>query len=284
MQTIQQQLTRMKTDMQLRGLTEHTQEAYLRSVRKFLEFCGDGKESFDENDAREYLIHLMKEGRLENTSINQYNAAIRFYLSITLNLMINVRQLPMFKKRKTLPEILSREETQGFIDECLNIKHKSYMLLAYGSGLRVSEIAALRTKDVDSKAMRVFVRGGKGQKDRYTILSNECLATLREYWSVYRPKHSDGWLFLGTSGHNHITAAGVAAAFKKWRTKSGISEDITIHSLRRGFATFLLEDGASIYQIKELLGHSSLSSTIVYLRLANITAGIVSPADRYVQP
>jgi site-specific recombinase XerD len=264
MQTIQQQLTRMKTDMQLRGLTEYTQESYLRSVRKFLEFCGDGQETPDENDAREYLIYLMQEGRLENSSINQYNAAIRFFLSVTLNLMINLRQLPMFKKRKTLPEILSRDETQRFIDECLNIKHKSYILLAYGSGLRVSEIAALRIKDIDSKAMRVFVKGGKGQKDRYTILSNECLATLREYWSVHRPKHSDGWLFLGTSGQNHITSAGVSAAFNKWRTLSGISEDITIHSLRRGFATFLLEDGASIYQIKELLGHTSLSSTVVY--------------------
>jgi site-specific recombinase XerD len=283
MQTIQQQLTRMKTDMQLRGLTEHTQEAYIRSVRKFLEFCGGVNGALDESDAREYLIYLMQEGRLEQSSINLYNAAIRFYLTITLNLTINYRQLPLFKKRKKLPTILSREETQKLIDACLNVKHKSYLLLAYGSGLRLSEIATLCIKDIDSSAMRVFVRGGKGKKDRYTILSNECLSTLREYWSLCRPKHPKGYLFIGTGGHNHITPGAIDAAFGKWLSCSGITKDITIHTLRHQFATFLLEDGVSIFQIKELLGHASLSSTAIYLHLANTTAGVVSPADRYVQ-
>ena len=282
MQTTQQQLTRMKTDLQMRGMADHTQEAYLRSVRKFMDFYGAGGGEPDENDAREYLIHLMHEGRLEQSSINQYNAAIRFFLTVTLNRTINYRQMPLFKKRKTLPEILTRDETQRLIDGCLNIKHKSFLLLAYGSGLRVSEIAALRIKDIDSKSMRVFVRGGKWRKDRYTILSNECLSTLREYWSVYRPKHPEGWLFLGISGYSHITSSGIAAAFDNWLSRSGIAKDVSIHTLRHEFATYLLEDGASIFQIKELLGHASLNSTAVYLHLANTTAGVVSPADRYV--
>lgn len=275
-------LNRMSLDIRMRGLSESTHECYLRHVGKFLEFCDKSAEETDETDARDYLIHLMSEGRLEHSSINQHNAAIRFLFAVTLNRTINYLQLPRFKKHKTLPEILTREETQRLICECANVKHKAFFLLAYGGGLRIGEIATLRVKDIDSKSMRIFVRAGKGKKDRYTLLSSECLCTLREYWSIYRPKHPEGWLFLGTFGKNHITDAAIGNAFDKWSSHAGITKNVSMHSLRHGFATHLLEDGADIFQIKELLGHASLNSTAVYLHLANTTAGVVSPADRYV--
>lgn len=283
MENNQQILTRMSLDIRMRGLSESTHDAYMRYARKFLEHCGKTADDVDECDAREFLIHLMHEGRLDTSSINMHNAAIRFLFAVTLNRTINYLQLPRFKKAKTLPEILSREETQRLIGGCANVKHKAFLLLAYGGGLRVSEIAALRVKDIDSKVMRIFVRAGKGKKDRFTILSSECLCTLREYWSIYRPKHPDGWLFLGVGGYKNITTAAIGNAFDSWLSHAGIEKDVSIHSLRHGFATHLLEDGASIFQIKELLGHSSLNSTAVYLHLANTTAGVVSPADRYVQ-
>jgi site-specific recombinase XerD len=201
---------------------------------------------------------------------------------VTLNRTINYLQFPRFKKCKTLPELLSREEAQRLIQNCPNLKHKSFFLLAYGGGLRVSEIASLRVKDIDSGSMRVFVCGGKGKKDRYTLLSGECLCTLREYWSVYRPRHPEGWLFLDHCKRKRITTAGIASAFEKWVECLGITKNVSMHSLRHAFATHLLEDGATIFQIKELLGHASLNSTAVYLHLANTTAGVVSPADRYV--
>jgi len=210
------------------------------------------------------------------------NAAIRFFFAVTLNRTINYLQFPRFKKPKTLPEVPTREEAQQLIHNCPNLKHKAFFLLAYGGGLRVSEVASLRIKDIDSKSMRVFVRGGKGKKDRYTILSNECLCVLREYWSVYRPKHPDGWLFLDLRKRKRITPAGVASAFEKWVGCFGSEKKLSFHSLRHAFATYLLEDGATIFQIKELLGHASLNSTAVYLHLANTTAGVVSPADRFV--
>ena len=100
------------------------------------------------------------------------------------------------------------------------------------------------SKDIDSKDMRIFIRNGKGEKDRYTILSNECLCTLRDYWSVYRPKNKDGWLFPGYGNHTHITAHTVAKAFNTWVERLGIDKDVSIHSLRHAFATHLLEDGA----------------------------------------
>jgi len=279
----QQIIKRMSVDMQLRGMSEHTQNVYLRYAGKFLEHCDKPVEELDESDARELLICLMREDRLSIGTINIYNSAIRFLFAVTLNRTLNYLQLPRFKRHKTLPVILSREETQRLIGECRNVKHKAFFLLAYGGGLRVSEIAALRVKDIDSGSMRIFVRAGKGKKDRYTLLSNECLCTLREYWTIYRPKHPEGWLFLGTDTRKHITPDGVEIAFKTWVSRIGITKGVSIHSLRHGFASHLLEDGATIFQIKELLGHASLNSTAVYLHLANTTAGVVSPADRYIQ-
>ena len=282
MENNQQMLARMSLDIKMRGLSENTHDIYIRYARKFLEHCGKPAEELDESDARGLLIHLMQDGSLSTGTINMYNSAIRFFFAVTMNRTLNYLQLPRFKKSKTLPEILSREETQRLIGECLNIKHKAFFLAAYGGGLRVSEIAALRVKDIDSKSMRIFVKGGKGKKDRFTLLSNECLCTLREYWTIRCPKNPAGWLFPGLGGKNHMTAAGIENAFDSWVLRLGIDKDVSIHSLRHGFATHLLEDGATIFQIKELLGHASLNSTAVYLHLANTTAGVVSPADRYV--
>jgi site-specific recombinase XerD len=277
-----QVLKRMSVDIQMRGLSEHTLDSYVRYAGKFLDYCEKPAWELDESDAREYLIHLMREGKLENSSINQYNSAIRFLFAVTLNRTINYMQLPLFKKQKKLPELMTREETQKLIGECRNVKHKAFFLLAYGGGLRISEIAALRVKDIDSKSMRIFVKAGKGKKDRFTLLSNECLCTLREYWSIYRPKSPEGWLFPGADNRKHITTACVENAFDNWILRIGITKEVSTHTLRHEFATFLLEDGASIFQIKELLGHASLNSTVIYIRLANTTTGIVSPADRYV--
>lgn len=178
-----------------------------------------------------------------------------------------------------MPEILLREELASLLQSCENLKHKSIFMLAYGSGLRVSEICKLRVSDIDSKSMWVFVKSGKGDKDRYTILSHECLCTLREYWSAYRPKHPEGWLFLGCRNQTYITVRSAGNALEKWIARAGITKNISMHTLRHSFATHLLEDGADIFVIKELLGHASLSSTTVYLHLANAGAGVTSPID-----
>jgi site-specific recombinase XerD len=282
MENKQQIINRLTLDLRLRGLSENTQDAYIRYVGKFLEFSGKPHEELDENDARSYLIHLMREGKLSTGSINLHNSAIRFFFAVTLNKTLNYLQLPRFKKHRTLPEILSKEEVQKLIGECHNLKHKAFFLLAYGGGLRVSEIASLRVQDIDSKSMRVFVHGGKGGKDRYTILSNECLCALRDYWSVYRPNHPEKWIFLDPCKKTNITTKGIAYAFHAWVKRTGIEKNVSIHSLRHAFATHLLEDGATIFQIKELLGHASLNSTAVYLHVANTMDGVVSPADRFV--
>jgi site-specific recombinase XerD len=154
------------------------------------------------------------------------------------------------------------------------------LTVVYSSGLRVSEAASLKTQHIDSKNMRLFVEGGKGGKDRYTLLSETCLDLLREYWRRYRPKHAEGWLFLGPSRITHITSRGIEHAFHKAAKGANIAKDASIHSLRHAFATHLLEDGATLLQVKELLGHSNIQATTVYLHLANLTANVKSPLDR----
>jgi len=206
-----QLLARFSTDMKIRGMSTNTQECYMRYATKFLEHANrTTNEELSEIEAREFILHMLREDKVCTATLNAYNAAIRLFFAATLNRTLNYLQIPRFKTKKTLPEILTRDETQLLINGCANVKHKAFFMLAYGSGLRISEIAALRVKDIDSKAMRVFVKDGKGGKDRYTILSNECLCVLREYWTIYRPKHPEGWLFLVTYRQTHITTAGIA--------------------------------------------------------------------------
>ncbi len=234
----------------------------------------------DEQDVRNYVLQLMK-GELSKRTINSYQAAIRFFFGVTLNRCMNYLQMPRMKTDKTLPEILSRDEIASLLKHCGNLKHKAMFALAYGSGLRVSEICALRVQDIDSKGMRVFVKSGKQNKDRYTLLSQYTLNILRDYWRHYRPKHPEGLLFPGWRNLSPTTTDAVEMALKKWLRVAGIDKDASVHSLRHAFATHLLEDGTDLFTIKELLGHSSISSTTVYLHLANASTRAVSPADRF---
>lgn len=272
-------LEKLYQDMQLRAYSEHTQDVYGRAVRSFLGFSGKSAESLNEQDVRSYVLHLMNSS-LSKGSINTYQAAIRFFFGVTLNQTMNYLQMPRLKEDKALPEILSREEIARLLEHCKNPKHKAIFALAYGSGLRVSEICALRVQDIDSKQMRVFVRNSKRDKDRYTILSQQCLEFLRDYWRSLRPKHPEGLLFPGWRNITSITEKAINDALKKWLRVADISRSVSIHSLRHAFATHLLEDGTDIFTIKELLGHSSISSTTVYLHLANTGANLISPADR----
>lgn len=189
-------LEKLYQDMRLRAYSEHTQDVYGRAVRNFLSFSGKSAESLNEQDVRSYVLHLMNSS-LSKGSINTYQAAIRFFFGVTLNRTMNYLQMPRLKEDKVLPEILSRKEIARLLDHCENPKHKAIFALAYGSGLRVSEICALRVQDIDSKQMRVFVHNSKRGKARYTILSRQCLGFLRDYWRSFRPNHPEGLLFPG---------------------------------------------------------------------------------------
>jgi integrase/recombinase XerD len=275
----EQVLLRMREDILLRGLSKNTLESYTLNARIFLDYSNSPVDQLDEEDIRKFLSYLIHEKKASPGTVNTYSAAIRFLFAVTLNRTLNYLQIPRQKKRKTLPEVLTREEVFSIINSCKNIKHKAMLMLVYSAGLRVGEAASLKIQNIDSNNMRVFVEDGKGGKDRYTILSEACLHVLRDYWKIYKPNHPEGWLFLGTYDVSHITSRGIANAFNKAIERTGISKNVSIHTLRHSFATHLLEDGVSLLQIKELLGHATIQSTTVYLHLANVTSGIKSPLD-----
>jgi len=183
-----QALQHLKADIRLRGLSKDTDRAYTRPVKQFLEYSRKSVEELNETDVRKYIEFLIVKKKLEPKTINSYIAAVRFFFAVTLNRTMNYLQIPRMKVPKKLPVVLSRDEVALLIAQSSNLKHKALLLTAYGSGLRVSELVNLKTADIDSKSMRVFVRKGKGQKDRYTILSESSLLTLRDYWRRYRPK------------------------------------------------------------------------------------------------
>jgi integrase/recombinase XerD len=275
----EQVLSRLREDILLRGLSKNTLDSYTLNARIFLAYCNRPVDELDVEDIRKFLQYLIHEKKSSPGTVNTYSAAIRFLFAVTLNRTMNYLQIPRQKKRKTLPEVLTREEISAIMAGCDNIKHKAMLMVAYSSGLRVSETAALKIQHIDSKTMRVFVECGKGGKDRFTLLSVACLPVLREYWKAYRPQHPEGWLFLGTYDVTHITSAGIKDAFNKAVKRTNITKDVSVHTLRHSFATHLLEDGATLLQIKELLGHANIQSTTIYLHLANVTSGVKSPLD-----
>ena len=272
----------MWEDIRFRNLSNSTYKNYTRNIRNFFAFCRKPIEELDENDIRNFLHYLIDEKKYAPTTVNQSSAAIRFFFTVSLNRPMNYLQIPLMKVPKTLPDVLTREEVSSLIRACTNTKHQALLLLAYGSGLRSGEIETLRVKDIDSKEMRIFVKGGKNKRDRYTLLSQTTLEALRTYWKDYRPNSPEGWLFPGFRNIGHLTRAAIALAFDTCVKRTGITKEVSPHSLRHAFATHLLEDGVELIKIKELLGHHRISSTMVYLHLSNTTKGIVSPADMMV--
>lgn len=280
--TEEQAIQRMWEDIRFRNLSNSTYKNYTRNIRNFFAFCRKPIEELDENDIRNFLHYLIDEKKYAPTTVNQSSAAIRFFFAVSLNRPMNYLQIPLMKVPKTLPDVLTREEVSSLIRACTNTKHQALLLLAYGSGLPSGEIETLRVKDIDSKEMRIFVKGGKNKRDRYTLLSQTTLEALRTYWKDYRPNSPEGWLFPGFRNIGHLTRAAIALAFDTCVKRTGITKEVSPHSLRHAFATHLLEDGVELIKIKELLGHHRISSTMVYLHLSNTTKGIVSPADMMV--
>ena len=273
-------LDRVSEDIRLRGMSEGTHEVYLNTIAQYLRFIGDADlDDTGPDDLRRWSLHLRYDKGLSEVTVNSYVAAVMYMYDVTLNRPVSRRQVPIMREPKSLPAVCTRDEIAMLMDAA-GVKVRAYMSLGYGSGLRVSEVSKLRVCDIDSDGMRVFVKGGKGKKDRYTILSKRSLQCLRDYWRMYRPSSADGWLFPSSNPSGHITVPGIEKAFRTARRKSGVKrEGVSFHTLRHSFATHLLEDGTDILVIKELMGHASLSTTAIYLHLANVTGGVVSPID-----
>lgn len=257
---------RMTEDMQVRNLSRNTQGTYLLQVALFARHFSKSPELLGPEDIRSYQIYLTNEKQLAPGSLCIATAALRFLYKVTLRKNWDVeRVIPAPKKPQTLPVILSPEEVRHFLSCVPRRKARTVLTVCYAAGLRISEAVALQPADIDSQRMTIRVKQGKGGKDRYVMLSERLLDTLRDWYRVARPKE---WLFPGRSPGQHITPAGVGDACKLGHQRCGLSKPVTPHSLRHAFAVHLLEHGTDLRIIQLLLGHRSLSTTARYLRLA----------------
>jgi site-specific recombinase XerD len=274
-------LQKMEEDIRLRELSELTLKGYLRETRRYLDFLGCTPiETTSAVDIRRYQNYLRDECHLNPSTINGYISAVTFLYEVTLDRQLNKKQVPRCKKYKRLPVILSRSELARLFEATTNLKHRAILSLGYGSGLRASEVCKLKAEDIDSEKMRIFVRNSKGKKDRYTVLSKTSLRYLREYWKKYRPSHPEGLIFTSKGHTAGITRAVCSYALKSALAKIGTPKKCSYHTLRHCFASYMLEDGASLLAVKELLGHNSLSSTAHYLHLIDVSKDLSCPIDR----
>ena len=282
--TNEQIIRKMKDDMNMRNFSKYTYDSYLGKTRDMMRYYGEKRlEEVTTEELREFLLKYLKDERkLSDRSINYYNSVIRFIYEVTLDKLINKKQLPMRKQKKTVYRVLTKEELSTFFNVCDNFKYRTIFMLVYGSGLRIGEVANLRVEDIDSKNMRIFVREGKGNKERYTILPKQSLDMLREYWRKYRQHKRRGRIFLSESG-KAITVGVIREHFRKYRRKAKINEKATVHTLRHNFATDLIERGATLIQVKELMGHSNIRSTMAYIHVSNVKIDLESPLDAFMK-
>jgi integrase/recombinase XerD len=274
---------RMLEDMQIRNFSENTCESYLQQVSLFARHFRRSPEGLGPENIRTYQVYLTNEKKLAPSSILLATTALRFLYTVTLKRPWDVEQvLPMPKKPQTLPVILSPEEAVHFLSSVPRRKARTVLTVCYATGLRISEAIALKPTDIDSKRMTVRVAQGKGQTDRYVMLSERLLAILRDWYRAARPTT---WMFPGVIPGNHITTDGVWHACKLGAERSGLSKPVTPHSLRHAFAVHLLEYGTDLRTIQLLMGHRSLSTTARYLRLATSkVCATRSPLDLLPHP
>jgi integrase/recombinase XerD len=275
---------RMTEDMQIRNLSPHTRAAYLQQVSLFARYFRTSPDALTPEHIRTYQIYLTKEKKLAPSSIHTAVAAIRFLYRITLRKDWAFEEdIPLPKKPKKLPVVLSPEEVVHFLNCVDGKKHRVILTTCYGAGLRISEAVRLKAAAIDSARMVVRVEQGKGRKDRYVMLSPMLLEILRGYWRAVRPKE---WLFPGIRDDQPITKDAVEAACQKALRLSGLSKPVTPHSLRHAFAVHLLESGTTdVRTIQLLLGHRSLATTARYLHIATSkVCATSSPLDLLPHP
>ena len=266
----------LQKELSIRKYSRRTIKSYIRINRDFLLFSGKTPEEITSEDVKEYLYYVVNRKKVATSTLNIIINALKFYYGEVLkkNFIFEVKRP---KKDKKLPVVLSKEKVKRILDVTTNIKHKAILMLMYSGGLRVGEIVRLKLENIDHERSLIHIKGSKGRKDRYTILSKSVLVVLRKYYNQYRPEK---WLFEGAISGKHISTRAVQAIFKHACEKAGIKKEVSAHSLRHSFATHLLESGIDLRYIQEILGHKSSKTTEIYTHVSKTgIARIRSPLD-----
>jgi site-specific recombinase XerD len=264
--------------MKLKNFSEATITVYRSLFTTFLtHFPAHKPSAITKHEVMEFLLAYRNSHKWSATIQNQFVSAIKFFYEGVLKRPKEYYDLPRAKKPEQLPAVFAEEEIKKLITATENLKHRSMLCLAYAGGLRVSEVINLKIADIDSKRMVIILRQAKGKKDRQVMLSEKLLLLLREYFKVYKP---DVWLFEGQAGGQYSSRS-VQEVIQQAKEKAGIKKKGSIHALRHSFATHLFEAGTDLISIKELLGHTSLRTTMVYTHVSKKQlAKIQSPLDK----
>jgi len=255
---------RMIDDMTIRNMSPNTKNIYISAVARFSAYHRRSPDQLGLEDIRDYHLHLVSRN-LKPTTINPIMGALRFFYGKTLGQKDIVDEIPYARRADSLPAVLSREEVERFLKTVRNLKMRTAFITIYAAGLRVSELVALTSRDIDSTRMVIAVRHGKGGKDRYVMLSEQLLGILRDYWKRTRPTH---WLFPGPDPLQPVTTRSLQRVFHDAAEAAGLDKNVTVHTLRHSFATHLLEQKVDIRVIQGLLGHRNINSTTRYTRVA----------------
>jgi site-specific recombinase XerD len=274
---------RLIDDMILRRFSGATQRNYLRDVRRFATFLGRRPDTATADDLRRFQVE-QREAGVPVPTMNSIVSALRFLFTQTLDRPDLARRLVRLAHPRTLPVVLSRDEVARLLDATTCLKHQAALSVAYGAGLRVAEVTALKVKDIDSERMLIRVEGGKGGRYRNALLSPDLLLLLRQWWQAGRQQgvmHRGGWLFPGQHALKPISTRQLHRIVVEAARAADIAKRVGPHTLRHSFATHLLEDGVDIRVIQVLLGHAKLDNTAFYTKVATCTVRTVtSPLDR----
>lgn len=268
-------------EIQLRGFSPHTQDSYVRSVAGLARFYHRPPDQIGDEEIKAYLLHLLRDEKLASSSLIVAVSALRFFYGQVLHRATAAieQALPRMKKPVRRPRVYSVQELERFFQyPQINRRHRALFMTMYAAGLRVSEACQLRIPDLLSDRHQIRVVAGKGNKQRYTLLSPRLLEELRAYWHLYRPQQ--GWLFPSTLFPDRpLTCSAVQRAFTEAVVRAGLPDRGGPHCLRHSFATHLLEAGVDPLTLQRLLGHSRLTTTTTYLhvrqeRLAQVSSAL----------
>ena len=274
---------RMIDDMKIRGFESKTQRGYVHAVQDFAGFLGRSPDQASSEDLRRYQLHMRSAGA-SATTMNAAVSGLRFFFSVTLGRNDAVAAMTTVREPRKLPVLLSSDEVARLLDAAPRLKYKAALSIAYGAGLRASEVVSLKISDIDSEREVIRVEQGKGRKDRYAMLSDTLLDLLRAWWQAGRERGvmlPGGWLFPGQNPVNSLTTRQLRRAFHDAKDAAGIDKRVSLHTLRHCFATHLLEQKVDIRVIQVLLGHNKLETTARYSQIASTTLRAVkSPLEQ----
>jgi integrase/recombinase XerD len=274
---------RMLEDLRMRKFAPKTQATYLRAVRQFARYLERSPATATVENLRDYQLHLVDHG-VSPVSLNAAISALKFFFEVTLGRPELMARMQPVRVPRTLPVVLSPEEVRRLIAAAGNLKHQTALSVAYGAGLRASEVVALKIGDIDSQRMTLRIEQGKGRRDRYAMLSPVLLERLRVWWRVARAQGcmlDGGWLFPGLDPIDPLSTRQLTRAIHAAAEAANIDKRVSMHTLRHSFATHLLEQKEDIRVIQVLLGHRQIETTTLYTQVAtDLLRKVISPLDR----